>query len=102
MATLSIINPIADVQANAANAQRFPPAKRPQSLDGKTVGLFWNAKAGGEIALRRTRENLLRLYPGAAFKDYFGAHGTHMRRASTEQLDQIAKEVHAVVGTTSD
>jgi hypothetical protein len=102
VATLTIINPISDVQANAANAQRFPPAKRLKTLDGKTIGLFWNAKAGGEVALRRTRENLLRLFPGATFKDYFGAHGTHMRRASNEQLDNIAREVHAVVGTTSD
>jgi hypothetical protein len=102
MATLTIVNPVAEAKAETANAERFAPAPRLATFAGKTVGLFWNAKAGGEVALARTRENLQRLYPDTRFVDYFGAHGTHMRRASDDQLDQMAAECDAVVGTTAD
>ena len=102
MAELRIVNPVAESQAAASSAERFPPAGRTASLDGRSIALFWNAKAGGDVALARTRENLKRLYPTARFVDYFGAEGTHMRRASTEQLDRIASECDAAVGATAD
>lgn len=102
MATLRIVNPVAAAQADTGAADRFPAAPRLETFAGKTVGLFWNAKAGGEVALARTREHLERLYPDTRFIDYFGVVGTHMRRASDAQLDQMAAECDAVVGTTAD
>lgn len=102
MAELRIVNPVAETKASTASAERFPPARRLPTLDGQTIGLFWNAKAGGEVALARTREHLQRLFPTARFRDYFGEHGTHMRRASVEQLDRMAAECAAVVGATAD
>lgn len=102
MAKLTIINPVAEAQASTLAAERFSPAKRPNTLDGKRVALYWNAKAGGEVALARTREQLERLYPTAAFVDVFGDQGTHMRRASADLLDDTASRVDAAVGTTAD
>jgi hypothetical protein len=102
MTELRIVNPVAQAKAGTVGAQRFPPARRPQTLDGVTIGLYWNAKAGGDAALAQTRLRLGQLYPKARFRDYFGEHGTHMRRASAEQLDRIAAECQAVVGTTAD
>ncbi|MEE9284509.1 MAG: hypothetical protein V3V35_02150 [Dehalococcoidia bacterium] len=102
MTELRIVNPVAEAQAASANAKRFPPASRLASLEGRTIGLYWNAKAGGEVALARTRENLQRLYPSTRFVDYFGIEGTHMRRASPEQVDRIAAECDAVIGATAD
>ena len=75
MAKLTIVNPVAEAESGTSTAQRFPPAPRPDTLDGKTIGLFWNAKAGGEIALARTRERLASIYPNAKFVDYFGRSG---------------------------
>ena len=80
----------------------FQAAGRSAALAGKTIGLFWNGKNGGQTALRRTRENLERAYPGIKFIDYLGSMGGVMRRASEEQLDQIARECDAVIGTTAD
>jgi hypothetical protein len=102
MATLTIVNPVAKTQAETSTGERFQPAPRPASLDGKTIGLFWNAKGGGEVALARTRENLLRLYPSASFVDVFAAHGSIMRQASTAQVEEVSREVDAIVGTTAD
>jgi hypothetical protein len=102
VAELTIVNPVAEAKQETAAAERFPPAPRLDTLAGKTIGLFWNAKAGGEVALARTRENLERLYPDIRFISYFGEQGTHMRRASNQQLDQMAAECDAVIGTTAD
>ncbi|MBM4406181.1 MAG: hypothetical protein FJ039_08380 [Chloroflexi bacterium] len=102
MAELRIVNPIALAQAATPRANRFPPAARPQTLEGKTIGLFWNSKAGGEIGLTRTKELLQRLYPTSKFREYFGEHGTFARRASNAQFDSMAKDCAAVVGATAD
>ncbi len=102
MATLTIVNPVAKPQAETSTGERFQPAPRPASLDGKTIGLFWNAKSGGEVALARTRDNLLRLYPKAKFLDVFAANGSIMRQASTAQVEEVSREVDAVIGTTAD
>ncbi|MSQ25214.1 MAG: hypothetical protein EXR49_02905 [Dehalococcoidia bacterium] len=102
MATLTIVNPVAEPKADALSGGRFQPAKRSASLDGKTVGLFWNAKAGGDVALARTKENLARLYPKATFVDILAAHGSHMRQASKGQVEELSKRIHAIVGSTSD
>ncbi len=102
MAELRIVNPIAQPRAATANADRFSPARRPVTLDKKTVGFFWNSKAGGDIGLARTKEQLLRLYPTAQFREYFGEHGTFARRASIAQLNRMAAECVAVVGATAD
>ncbi len=102
MAELRIVNPIAQAQAATPRANRFPPATRPQTLDGKTGGLFWNSKAGGEIGLARTKEQIQRLYPTAKFREYFGEHGTFARRASISQFNSMVAECAAVVGATAD
>jgi hypothetical protein len=102
LATLSIVNPVAEAKAETVMAERFAPAPRLNTFAGKTVGLFWNAKSGGEVALARTREQLEALYPEMKFLDYYGAFGTNMRRASDEQLDKMAAECDVVVGTTAD
>ncbi len=103
MVELRIVNPIAEAKAATSQANRFSPASRPATLDGKTIGLFWNSKAGGEIGLARTKEQLQRLYPTSHFRDYFAELGVaFVRRASITQLDRMAAECVAVVGATAD
>ena len=46
---------------------RVEPAKRPDSLQGKTIGLLWNGKPGGEIALEFLAELLEKRFPGVKF-----------------------------------
>lgn len=102
MAQLEIVNPVAEAKADRSATDRFQEAPRPKSLEGKAIGLYWNAKSGGSVALARTREHLSRLYPNTRFKDFYGDQGTFMRRASTSQVEQKAREVDAMVGTTAD
>ena len=102
MTILSIVNPVATAKQESGASEVFPIPPRLAGFEGKTIGLFWNGKNGGQYALERTRENLERMFPGVKFKDYLGSMGGVMRRASEEQLDEIARDCDAVIGTTAD
>jgi len=101
-AELTIVNPVALQKLETREGERFPSAPRLTTFAGKTVGLYWNGKQQGEHALARTREQLARLYPDVKFREYIGSMGGVLRRASDEQLDQMARECDAVIGTTAD
>jgi hypothetical protein len=97
MARLEIANPVAAVVEHSVK-----PAPRPRDLNGATVGLYWNMKAGGDHALDRTEQLLKAKFPGVTFRRYTGSVGFIMRHATAEDADRVASEVHAVVGTTAD
>ena len=52
MYQLDVMNPVAPV---LGEVHATPPAPRPSSLEGKTIGLVWNGKANGDVALKRGR-----------------------------------------------
>jgi hypothetical protein len=97
MTTLEVLNPVARTVERSVQ-----PAQRPRTLEGATIGLSWNMKAGGDAALDRTEELLRARFPGARFRRYTGSVGWLMRHCTAEDADRIASEVHAVVGTTND
>jgi hypothetical protein len=101
-AQLTIINPVAAQKADEASSESFATAARLDSLAGKTIGLFWNGKQQGQVALAHTKTALSRLYEGIQFRDYTGVMGGVLRRASEQQLDQMAAECDAVIGTSAD
>jgi hypothetical protein len=97
MTQLEVLNPVAvPVRHSVA------PAARPADLRGKTIGLYWNMKAGGDEALTRAEALLRERFPGSTFKRYHGSVGFLMRHCTAEDSDRMAREVHAVVGTTAD
>jgi len=97
MARLEILNPVARTVEYSVE-----PAQRLRELDGATIGLYWNIKAGGDHALDRTAELLRARFPNATFKRYTGSVGWLMRHCTAEDADRIASEVQALVGTTAD
>jgi hypothetical protein len=97
MAQLEVLNPVAQPVRHSV-----APAPRRADLRGATIGLYWNMKAGGNDALDRTEALLRERFPGATFKRYHGSVGFLMRHCTAEDSDRIAREVHAVVGTTAD
>jgi len=52
MATLSIVNPVATPKKESVSAEYYPIPPRLDSIAGKTIGLFWNGKNGGQYAPR--------------------------------------------------
>lgn len=97
MARLEIRNPVAKTVEYSVK-----PAARLQAIDGTTIGLYWNIKAGGDAALDKTEELLSARFPKAKFRRYTGSVGWLMRHCTAEDADRIASEVDAVVGTTAD
>ena len=94
---LQVLNPVAQTMEKKGSA-----ALRLPGLDGKQIGLFWNYKAGGDAALRRTSDLLKARYPGLVTKMYVGSIGGSGHYLSTDDVKRIAQECAAVVGSTAD
>lgn len=97
MSQLDVLNPVA-----IPVSQHYAPAARAADLSGKTLGLYWNLKTGGQDGLRHAAHLLERRYPGMRVREYVGAVGMLMRHATAEQADQIAQECDVVIGATAD
>ncbi len=102
MDKLTIVNPVAEARRQDPATALFDPAERLETLSGKTIGLYWNGKNNGQYALAETRSRIEERFPDTKFLEYTGAEGGVLRRASDTQLDAMAAECDAVVGTTAD
>lgn len=63
MASLEVLNPVAFTKV-----RKLRVAPRLSSLDNKRIGLYWNAKMGGEKALARIADHITKKYKGVEFK----------------------------------
>ena len=70
MYRLAVHNPVAPV---LGDLEATPMAPRPDSLEGKTIGLVWNGKANGDVALRRAGELIQSRVPDVKLRFYSGA-----------------------------
>jgi hypothetical protein len=83
----------------AAQAPLYvPPAKRPATLNQKTVGLIWNGKPGGEVALAVVRESIRKAFPEIkVFESSWNSYPF-----TDSQIEKIVSSCDVVVGTTGD
>ena len=102
LATLTIVNPVAEPQAHQPDADRHAPARRVDGLAGRTVALYWNGKQNGLHALARVKENLAKAYEGVRFIEMTGELGGTNRYLSPAQLDRLAAEADVAVCTSAD
>jgi hypothetical protein len=75
----------------------YPIAKRPDTLDGKTIGLYWNRKSGGDIALRRAGDNLAKLYKNVTIKFFDDDFP-----CKPETHDIVPAACDVIIGSTGD
>jgi hypothetical protein len=94
MYALEVLHPVASLRGDVEGA---PPAPRSKSLQSKRVGLVWNAKRGGEIALDRVGELLQERFKGVTVKRYDGGFPN-----PKTLLQQAIAENDVLVGTTGD
>ena len=90
---LLVLDPTADVYGEAAD----PLAPRLTSLSGKRLGLLWNGKANGDIALRRTAELIVERVPDLDVRFYSGS-----LPCPPELLELAAAECDVVLACTAD
>lgn len=74
------------------------PANRPPSLNNKTVGLVWNGKPGGDVALGQVAELLKKYFNGVNIKEFFYGQFPFAKN----QIGQITAGCDVVVGATGD
>jgi hypothetical protein len=89
---LAVLNPMARTEMIRAE-----PATRPPSLDGRVLGLWWNTKKGGEVALERLADHLGTRYSGLRV-EWFREHYP----ASAETMQACAEHADVVIGSTAD
>jgi len=93
MVKLEVLNPVAKL-----STQEVTLAARLSDLSGKTIGLWWNNKASGNLVNKFTAEVLSKKFKDIRFREYLGTIGMEDRHASDEQLETVAKECDAVIG----
>jgi hypothetical protein len=65
MTTYRVYRPTCDESETSSN--RATISERPGTLDGKRVGLLWNAKVNADIYLHRLQELISERYKGVDF-----------------------------------
>jgi hypothetical protein len=94
MFTLEVLNPVAQSEGEIKVASA---ARRPRSLDGLTLGLLWNAKRGGEIALTKVGELISNMYQNVKVIRYDGS-----MPCDEEIIERATRECDIIVGSTGD
>ncbi len=72
-------------------------ASRPATLDGLTLGLVWNGKRGGDIALKRTSDLLRAKYKNVKVIRYDGS-----MPCEKALLKRASEECDVFIGSTAD
>lgn len=90
---LPVLSPLAQQFGGAMGSL----AARPASLDGLHVGLLWNAKANGDVALRAVGEQLEQRSTNLRTTFYTGSVPS-----SPEVLERVASECDVVIGCPAD
>lgn len=91
---LEVLNPIATMQV-----QRVVPAPRVQTLDGKRVLLYSNAKINSDVAVQEIRTHLAGRYPTAEFRV---VAGTGWAPEPKFYDDLMAWKPDAIIASTAD
>jgi hypothetical protein len=92
---LEVLHPVAEEKQSASNS-----AARLPGIKGKKIGLFWNSKAGGDIALNEVSRILQTRFEGVEFADFLWPKFTHSGPDFMAKV--LESKCDAVVGSTGD
>ncbi len=94
MYELEVMDP---VSPQIGEVSALPLALRPDSLEGKSIGLIWNGKAHGDDALKWAGELIKKQIPSADIKFYSGA-----LPCPDPLREKAISEVDVAIGCTAD
>ena len=94
MFTLEVLNPVARSEGDIKVSKA---ARRPRSLDGLTLGLLWNSKRGGEIALVKAGELVRNKYKNVKVIRYDGS-----MPCEKKLMERARQECDVFIGSTGD
>jgi hypothetical protein len=95
MHLLEVKSPVAEQRGviNSLNA-----TQRPDSLNGKTVGLLWSGTHGGDLALNRAGEMIQERFTDVKVNFYSGGNYP----APPPIVKRAGEECDVVIGATAD
>ena len=93
--TLAILNPVATTEIT-----RVKPAERLRDLNNKRIGLFWNRKARGDVALRKVEAMLKQRFSGLEFTWFEKQTAIALVPEQIKTLKQLNND--AIISTTGD
>ena len=96
MFTLEILNPVAQSEGETSKIVS-KAARRPRSLDGLTLGLLWNSKRGGDIALDKAGELVKNKYQNVKVIRYDGT-----MPCEKKLMERARQECDVFIGSTGD
>ena len=96
MFALEVLNPVARSEGETKRVVS-KAARRPRSLDGLTLGLLWNSKRGGEIALDKAGELIKSRYKDVKVIRYDGT-----MPCDKQLMEQAKRECDIFIGSTGD
>src|SRR5262249_55861411 len=94
MFTLEVLHPVAQTQGEAI---AITEAQRPSTLNGLRVGLLWNSKRGGDLALARAGELVRNKYKDVKVVRYDGSYPF-----DKPLLTKATQECDVFIGSTGD
>jgi hypothetical protein len=89
-----VLSPVAE-RWGAASPD--PLAPRLTTLEGTTLGLVWNAKPNGDVALKRAGELIAQRIPNVTVRFYSGS-----LPCEPDLLERAAAECDAFISCTAD
>ncbi len=99
--SLKVLNPV-----GILNFKHIPPAKRLKDLKSKKIGLYWNHKARGDVALKRVKELLSERFEEMGF-EWFETEPSEIPSKTLETSEKFFESVRksgvqGVVSSTGD
>ena len=96
-AKLSVVNPTVEQYGGEADDKQTDISPRLDTLSGKTIGLLWNAKPFGDVALQTVKETLQATYDDVEFRFYSGS-----QPHPPKLLEKANEECDAIIACTAD
>ncbi len=93
--SLTIVNPVAQIEVAGVT-----PARRLTDLNNKRIGLFWNRKARGDVALRTIGEELKKRFRGIEITWFEMQTSVTIERHQIEALRKTHND--AIISATGD
>ncbi len=94
-----LMNPVGEPPRAA-----FEGAGRSRDLGGKTVGLLWNGKPGGDLLLDEVSRSLCERFPGLDIVKFWETRPATRTAygASADDLQFVAENTDLVIGASAD
>lgn len=93
--TLKVLNPVATIEIEGVKT-----AERLANLNNKRIGLYWNRKARGDVALRKVAAVIRKRFTGVEFTWFEIENSIALVPEQLKSIEQLKND--AIISATGD